>query len=167
MTKVNRGKDLENQIRTAFENVQDTSVDRLPDQMSGYVGSSNICDFVIYHYPHQYYIECKSCYGNTLSINSNNPKHKYGDITNNQWEGLLKKSKITGVVAGYIIWFIDHDITVFISAESMQKLKDFGDKSVHVIKSLQKLNGEWYAIPGKKRRVLFDYDLSEFLGEVR
>lgn len=165
MAKVNRGKDFEAQMRHAFEIVPDTSIDRIPDQMNGYKGSSNICDFVAYHFPHLYYIECKCCYGNTLSIHTNNPKNKYGAISNTQWEGLLEKSFYPGIVAGYMIWFIDYDMTFFVSAQDMYNLRKAGNKSFNIRTSPQELHGAYYIIPGKKRRILFDYDLSGFLGE--
>ena len=44
---VNRGKQFEDVIKQAFLNVPDVSVDRLHDQMSGYFGSKNICDFIV------------------------------------------------------------------------------------------------------------------------
>jgi hypothetical protein len=44
MSNVNRGKQFEEQVRKGFEKLSDISVDRLPDQMSGFAGSSNICD---------------------------------------------------------------------------------------------------------------------------
>lgn len=160
MSKVNRGKQFEEQVRTALENVPDTSVDRLIDPQNGFAGVRNICDFIAYHYPHQFYIECKSCYGNTLSIHTNNPKNKYGAITNNQWEGLLEKSKTTGVIAGYVIWFIDHDITVFLSAKYLEFIRNNGKKSVNI----KDLDDSWYIVPGNKKRVLFDYDFSKLLG---
>ena len=160
MSKVNRGKQFEEQVRTALENVPDTSVDRLIDPQNGFAGVRNICDFIAYHYPHQFYLECKSCYGNTLSIHTNNPKNKYGAITNNQWEGLLEKSKTTGVIAGYVIWFIDHDITVFLSAKYLEFIRNNGKKSVNI----KDLDDSWYIVPGNKKRVLFDYDFSKLLG---
>ena len=160
MAKVNRGKDFEQEVRDAFERVPQTSVDRLIDPQNGYAGVRNICDFIIYHYPIEFYIECKSCYGNTLSIHTNNPKNRYGNITNNQWEGLLEKSETDGVVAGYIIWFIDNDITLFVPAKVMSKHKELGNKSFNVKK-------EWpdgcFEISGKKKRVLFEYDMSYFI----
>jgi hypothetical protein len=160
MSKVNRGKQFEEQVRTALENVPDTSVDRLIDPQNGFAGVRNICDFIAYHYPHQFYVECKSCYGNTLSIHTNNPKNKYGAITNNQWEGLLEKSKTKGVIAGYVIWFIDHDITVFLSAQYLEFIRNEGKKSVNI----KDLDDSWYIVPGNKKRVLFDYDFSKLLG---
>ena len=160
MSKVNRGKQFEEQVRTALENVPDTSVDRLIDPQNGFAGVRNICDFIAYHYPHQFYLECKSCYGNTLSIHTNNPKNKYGAITNNQWEGLLEKSKTKGVIAGYVIWFIDHDITVFLSAKYLEFIRNEGKKSVNI----KDIDDSWYIVPGNKKRVLFNYDFSKLLG---
>lgn len=151
----NRGKQFEEEIRKSLERVPDTSVDRLHDQMSGFKGSSNICDFVAYHCPDLFYLECKSCYGNTLP---------FSNITDTQWDGLLEKSTYCGVTAGYMIWFIDHDLTVFISARAMKQLKDSGDKSVNYNTFAKKLNGNFYIIPAKKRKILFDYDLKEFIG---
>ena len=57
---VNRGKDFEEHIKQAFLQVPDVSVDRLHDQTNGYLGSSNICDFIVYKKPFEYYIECIS-----------------------------------------------------------------------------------------------------------
>ena len=160
---VNRGKMFEDDIREALLRVPDMSVDRMYDQMSGYKGSCNICDFIAYHCPNLYYIECKSCYGNTLSIHSNDQKKKYGAISNNQWEGLLAKSEIPGVTAGYFIWFIDHDMTLFVSAKTMKNLRDAGNKSFN-INHLKHYNGEFYIVPSIKKRVRFDYDLTDFIG---
>ena len=82
---ISRGKDFEKVIKECFELVPNTSVDRLHDQMNGFAGSTNICDFIVYHNPLIYYIECKSVHGNTLP---------FSNITKNQWQGLLAKSKI-------------------------------------------------------------------------
>lgn len=156
----NRGKQFEDCIREALEKVPFTSVDRLHDQTTGYLGSSNICDFIAYQFPRIFYLECKSCHDNTLSINSNNPKHLYGDISNKQWTGLLEKSVFPGVTAGYVIWFINRDKTVFVPATTMQAHKESGHKSWRY----DDTGAGVYEIPGKKLRVFFDYDLAEFLG---
>lgn len=154
MSKVNRGKDFEEVIRKAFESVPGCSVDRLHDQMSGYAGSANICDFIIYRKPYEIYMECKACYGNTLNFHN---------ITDNQWKGLLKKSAIEGVIAGVMIWFIDHDLTVFIPIQALDSHRHEGDKSVNA-KTLDSQYG-MNAIPlaGEKKRVFFDYYAKEFL----
>lgn len=159
---VNRGKQFEEQVRLGLEAVPDTNVVRLIDPQAGFAGVSNVCDFIAYRFPRQFMIECKSCYKNTLSIHTNNPKNKYGAISNTQWEGLLEASKKKGVVAGVLIWYIDHDETIFVPIRILQQLRDEGEKSVN-IKDKTKLLGSWI-IPGKKRRVLFDYDFTSFLG---
>jgi len=168
--RVNRGKDFEGQVQSGFEAIPDVSIDRLPDPMAGYAGVKNICDFIVYKRPLQYYIECKSCYGNTMSIHSNDPKRKYGNITNNQWEGLLEKSKIPGVRAGILVWFIDHDETFWIDIRLLQKHRDAGHKSISYYCDFVDLMPEtdkmWSRLVGRKRRVLFDYDFNEFLKEI-
>ena len=155
MGNVNRGKQFEDQVRIGFERVPETSVDRLIDPQNGYAGVRNICDFIVYHYPHEYYIECKSCYGNTLP---------FSNITKNQWQGLLEKSKYAGVVAGVVVWFIDHDTTMFIPIKTLERMRQEGAKSVN-IRHQENLNYEHYIVPGTKKRVLFDYDFTGFLGE--
>lgn len=163
--RVNRGKDFEGQVYDGFAKIDGVSIDRLPDPMAGYAGVRNICDFLVYRYPNQYYIECKSCYGNTLSINSNDPKRKYGAITNNQWEGLLEKSKIPGVRAGVLVWFIDHDETYWYDIRLLQECKDAGMKSISWVNTCCH-NDKCLRILGKKRRVLFDYDFIPFFKEI-
>lgn len=126
----NRGKQFEDHVRESFEKVPGVSIDRLHDQTSGFKGSQNICDFIVYKEPREYYFECKSVHGNTLSIHSvPKPDKKgvlhgfYGNITDTQWEGLLKKSHIKGVTAGVICWWVDKDVTSFIPIQFLQLLK--------------------------------------------
>lgn len=169
---INRGKKFEEVVRQAFEGVPDISIDRLHDQMTGYKGSQNICDFIVYRYPNQYYFECKSVYGNTLSIHSNPKPDKngvlhgfYGNITDKQWEGLLEKSKIPGVTAGIICWWIDKDVTKFIRIEELNHLYQNNWKSIR-FDHTEQLMWTCYDIPGKKKRVFFDYDMEGFLNEI-
>lgn len=159
----NRGKQFEEQIEKAFLSVPETSCVRLIDPQGGQSGVANICDYICFHYPHEYFVECKSFYGNRLCIHTNNPKNKYGAISNTQWEGMLKQSKIPGVIAGVYAWYIDYDLTLFIPIQTLQRVYEEGYKSVN-IKNLEILNNEYYIIPGTKRRVLFDYDLNGFIG---
>lgn len=176
----NRGKKFEDVIKEAFEKVPDTSVVRLHDQTTGYLGSSNHCDFIVYHKPYEYHIECKSVHGNTLSIHSNPKPDKhgvlhgfYGNITDTQWKGLLEKSKIEGVTAGIICWWIDKDVTKFIPIQTLQELKSLGYKSVRydagIPDYLNYADSEYciVEIKGTKKRVFFDYDMEEFLNEVQ
>lgn len=145
---VNRGKQFENVIKESFEKCKDISVDRLHDQTTGYMGSSNICDFIVYRYPTIMYIECKSIHGNVWSLSN---------LSENQYRGLLKKSKIKGVVAGVIVWWVDRDVTTFFPIEYLKHIKDYGYKSIHY----ENENG--IKIPGKKKKVFFDYDMEVLL----
>ena len=113
---VNRGKQFEEEVEKCLRRVKGVSIDRIHDQTTGYVGSSNVCDFIVYKKPYLIYIECKSVHGNTLSIHSIPKPDKrgklhgfYGNISDKQWEGLLEKSKIDGVMAGVLCWWIDKD----------------------------------------------------------
>ena len=152
MSKVNRGKQFERVIKESFEKVPGVSIDRLHDQTSGFKGSQNICDFIVYREPYEYYFECKSVHGNTLP---------FSNITETQWNGLLQKSQIEGVFAGVICWWIDKDVTKFIPIQALQWNKENGYKSIRFDH-----NGTSFIdVKGKKKRVFFDYNMEEFLNE--
>lgn len=148
---INRGKQFESVIKKCFERVENCSVDRLHDQMSGFKGSKNICDFIVYKYPRQFYIECKAVHGSILP---------FSDITDNQWKGLLKKSEISGVIAGIICWWIDKNITKFIPIQELENFKNFLPASRSIRYDLDYMG---VLINGTKKRVFFDYDMEEFL----
>jgi hypothetical protein len=76
---------------------------------------------------------------------------------------MLEKSMIPGVTAGVMIWYIDHDLTVWIPIDVVVTLMNFGYKSIN-IKDLDKI--PHLVVPGKKKRVYFDYDMGQFLGDL-
>ena len=153
----NRGKKFEQVIRQAFEKVPNVSIDRLPDQTNGFKGSQNICDFIVYREPYEYYFECKSVHGASLP---------FSNITDTQWNGLLQKSQIEGVTAGIICWWVDKDITRFIPINTLVVMKEHDYKSYKF--DVDVYQGESsYIIKGKKKRVFFDYDMGGFLNEVQ
>ena len=168
---VNRGKDFEKVIQKCIERVKGVSIDRLHDQTNGFAGSKNPCDFIVYKKPYLYYIECKTVHGNTLSIHSNDEKHKYGNITNYQWEELLKKSKIDGVIAGIICWWVDKDITRFIPIQALECLRTLWDEKSVRFDTEVVYDGlsDTYTLPiieGDKLRVYYDYDMNEFFHDI-
>ena len=160
MGKINRGKQFEGVIRASFNKVPNTFVMRLPDPTQGYLGYRNICDFLIYHYPHIYCIECKTTHAKSLSIYSPNEKKRYGAITNNQWEGLLNASNIDGVIAGVICWYVEFDKTVFYPIRYLRCERKLGVKSINA----DKVDSEsgCVEIDGHKKRILYDYDMNKF-----
>lgn len=152
---VNRGKDFEKVIKEAFEKVPGVSIDRLHDQMNGFAGSANISDFIMYKYPHEYYIECKSVHGNTLP---------FSNISKNQWNGMVEKSKIPGVFAGVMCWWIDRDVTVFLPIDFLVEQRDvLGRKSVQYgYAECEFESNITVPIIGKKKKVFFEYNMEQF-----
>lgn len=151
----NRGKDFEKEIKTCFELVPHVSVDRLPDPMSGYSGVRNICDFSVFQSPDTFYIECKCHYGNTLNYKS--------DIRVNQWDGLLEKSKIFGCVAGVVVWFIDHDVTAFVTIQDLLAHRNSGHKSLNVVDITGDNIVPHFLVDGIKKRTMYKYLGEDFL----
>ena len=143
---VNRGKDFESVVKEAFEKIPNTSVYRVPDQMTYKVGSKNPCDFLIYHKPILYAIECKA---------TNKPSLPFTNITEFQWTELLKMSKIDGVVAGILCWWVNCDRTAFIPIQFLEILKQNGAKSIRYDAD----DKEIIDIPGRKKRVFWEYEM--------
>ena len=155
LDRPNYGKKFEAEIKSSLESVINVSVDRLPDPMGGYSGVRNICDFTAYQRPDTFYIECKSLYGNTLNFKS--------DITKNQWDGMLEKSKICGCVAGVAVWFIDYDTTAFVPIQALEERKQGGAKSLN-IKDISGENSiKHFLIDGVRKRVMYKYIGDSFL----
>lgn len=153
MANVNRGKDFEIRVRDGFAKVKGVSIDRVHDQTSKYLGSTNICDFIVYKNPNEYYIECKSHYGKYLPFDC---------ITKKQWLGLLEKSRIDGVIAGVMLWFIDYDVTAFVPIQWLEELRKQGKRSIKYTDVIND-NEHYFEIEGSKKKVFFDYDMSSFL----
>lgn len=149
----NRGKQFETIVKHCFEKVDNISIDRFHDQTTGYLGSSNVSDFVVYLFPNEFYVECKSIHGNTLNLSN---------ITDTQFKGLLEKSVISGVYAGLLIWFVDRDETWWVDITYVNNWKRKGSKSINV-KLLKEIPGHIVRIPAVKKRVFFEYDMRKFL----
>ena len=153
MPNVSRGKEFETVIRKALLSVPGVSVIRLHDQTSGFYGSKNECDLIAYRYPYQYCLELKSVHGNTLP---------FANITEFQWQSRLQMSKVPGVRAGIICWWVDRDTTKYVPIETLEIMRENNSKSVsYHFNDLPMLE-----IHGKKKRVFYDYDLERFFTEV-
>lgn len=153
MNRVSRGKDFESVVRSCMEKVPDTVVYRIPDQQNYMIGSKNPCDFFIYHKPVLYAIECKA---------TNKPSLPFTNVTEYQWSELLKMSKVSGVVAGILCWFVNHDRTVFIPIQFLETLKQNGAKSIRYDAD------DWAIIDivGHKKRVFWEYDFQKFFQSI-
>ena len=152
----NYGKKFEDVVREAFEKVPGVSIDRLHDQTTKFKGTSaNICDFIVYREPYEYYFECKSI---------NRGAFPFSNITDTQWNGLLQKSQIEGVFAGIIVWFIKDEVTCFIPIQLLVELKNGGHKSINVkdVDNFVYELGGAFKLVGKKKRIFYEYDMVEF-----
>ena len=155
---MNRGKDFEGVFSECVKRVDSVQITRLYDPQGGYAGVAHHCDFIIYLYPKEYHIECKSHKGASMPIYSNDPKKKYGCISNKQWEGLLERSHIPGVVCGVVLWLIDKDLTVFIPIQTLERLRNEGKKSF----GIKHIDETCVILRGTKKRVFFDYNMQDF-----
>ena len=152
MVKVSHGKKFEDVIKKSFEKVSNVDVTRLRDAPKKQKNVDNPSDFIVYKYPHEIYVECKSHKGNTLPFNC---------IRSQQMVQMMKKSYVDGVIAGFIIWYIEKDITVWIDVRDVFPYWfNIGEKSIN-IKDIEKMNG--IIIQGNKKRVYFDYNMEDFL----
>lgn len=149
MQHKNRGKDFEFVVRECFEKIPNTSVYRIPDQMSYMSGSKNPCDMFVYHRPILYAIECKATNQHSLP---------FANISEYQWTELLKMSKVEGAVAGIMCWYVNDDKTLFIPIQFLETLKQNGAKSIRYDADDTSI----IAIEGVKKRVFWSYDFQQF-----
>lgn len=141
----NLGKKFEDEVYKQFKSHPGVSIDRIPDQTMRYKGRKNVSDFIVFRRPREYYIECKTVHGNRLP---------FANIT--QFDALLEKSDIFGVIPGVLCWWVDKDITRWIPIDELAYLKSLGNKSVRYDDNVG------FKIGGKKRKIFFDYDLDTF-----
>lgn len=143
----NRGKKFELKVREDLSKIQELSLDRLTDNMSGYLNIKNVSDLIFYKYPFICYCEVKSHLGNTFPL---------ANLT--QYEKLIAKKGIKGVRAGVVLWFIDHDRVLWVPIEAFERLKKEDKKSINVKMDYEEYNV--IQIPSQKRRVFMDSDYS-------
>lgn len=158
---VNRGKSFETEIKKALDKAQNVSVDRVHDSMSGFAGVKNICDFTAFRTPYKYYLECKETESNVLNFK--------GAISEYQWNGLLKKAEILGVISGYCVWYFRHGKTFFIPAKEAAKWRGPVESPIHKSMHIDDIllgNIKAVEIPGKKRKIMFTYDGDKMLDAI-
>ena len=145
------GKDAEKKIKEWLDRPEDGyDFQRIPDQMTGFFGSSNICDFVLYKYPNHYWIESKATWADRFDFTM---------LTDTQYNGLLNKSKIEGVDGVVIVLFASYKRAFWISIQEIDKLKNSGKKSLN-IKKIDTWGIQYHEIKtlNNNRKKLLDYD---------
>lgn len=144
------GKKAERKIREWLDHPElGYSFDRIPDQLSGFYGSSNICDFICFKSPYMFYIESKA---------TENDNFPFSRISDAQYSGLLKKSKINNCFGVVIVLFIHRKIAVLLKIEDIDKLISSGKKSININK-IDSWDIPFIKIPTKdSRKQMLDYD---------
>lgn len=117
--------------------------------MTGFYGSSNICDFELYKYPNHYWIESKSTW---------HSRFDFSMLTDNQYDGLLKKSKINGVDGVVVILFASYQRAFLLDIQQIEAIIKSGKKSINIDK-IDKWDfayGEIQTVPNNRKKLL-DY----------
>lgn len=146
----NVGKKFEAQFKKDWLRIPNISIDRLYDTMNGYKSISQVCDYIVYHYPNIFYLEVKTHKGNTFP---------FSNLT--QYDKLQEKRGIRGVRAGVVLWLYEHDAIMYVSAYEISRMKHDGLKSIN-IKMYNDENCKYkiVKIPSIKKRVFFESDYS-------
>lgn len=120
------GKEHEDKVEQWLKRPEDGySFDRIPDQLTGFWGSKNICDFICFRAPYLTYIECKATYEDRFDFNM---------LTETQHDGLLLKSKIANTFGVIIVLFASHKRAFVIDIREIKRLEDCSKKSLNIKK---------------------------------
>lgn len=152
----NLGKKAEAKIKEWLNRPEEGfCFDRLPDQMTGFFGSTNICDFTLFKSPNYYYIESKATY------NDNFP---FSMLTDTQYDEMLKKSAIAGVKSYVIVLFASYQKAFILDIRDIDaQIKSGGPKSIN-IKKIDKWTIPYITIRTlNSRKQLKDYDPEQAL----
>lgn len=149
---INYGKKFEQKFKEDFLKIPNSSLDRLYDNVSNYLGINNICDFIGYIFPNIFYIECKSIKGTLFPLQN---------LT--QYERLLPKVGIRGVRVGVVIWFYEQNRVLYVPISSITKMKEDGLKSIN-LKTIDKYN--YIEIPSRLKKTYMDSDYTILINTI-
>ena len=151
------GKKAEQKIKIWLDKPEEGySFDRIPDQLSGFYGGRNICDFTCFKSPYMFYIESKE---------TEHDRFAFSAISDVQYAGLLKKSKIENCFGLVFVLFASYQRCFIFRIEDIDKLQQSGKKSVNVTK-VDKWTIPYVEVPTvASRKQLLDYtgDLVELI----
>lgn len=146
------GKKAEKKIKEWLDKPEKGyAFERIPDQLSGFYGSKNICDFYLYVKPSLYYIESKATWGDSFA---------YESLTENQRSRMIEKSKVDGVFSIVIVLFATYQRAFIFDVNAIQQELDKENvkKSIN-IKKINKWPLPYIEIPTiSSRKELLDYD---------
>ena len=151
------GKKAEAKIKAWLKREQDGyCFERIPDQLSGFYGSKNVCDFFCYKFPFLYYIESKATYKDRFDFSM---------LTETQFEGLLQRSQIYGVFGLVIVLFASYQRAFILNIHDINKSIQAGHKSLN-IKKIDKWDipyAEIQTVPSRKELLDYTGELPDYL----
>lgn len=144
------GKKAESKIKEWLDRPADGyCIDRIYDQLSGFYGSKNISDFILYKHPNFYYIESKATYDDSF---------KFSMLTEYQYSNLLRKSEIKGVYGVVIVLYASYQRAFIFDIRDIDKLSKEQDKHSLNIKKIDKWTIPYVEIKTvPSRKALLDY----------
>lgn len=151
---INKGKKWESCVKSSWESSFPSSlILRLPDQQSGYKGTSaNPSDLIGFVGGKLFFIECKTvATGNTLSLDR---------LT--QYDILCYLENYIDVNTGFIVWWQEKEKIAWVPTKTVSVLKAEGKKSINV----SMLNGTDYTIidvPFEVKRVYPTFDFNDII----
>lgn len=151
-----KGKKFEKQFEQDWKGCFPNDVIiRLPDQQSGYYGtSSNICDYICFTHKTLFLIECKSHAGNTFPFSCLR-----------QFDKLNSYKGIDNVVPCVILWLYDIDKVFFIPISTVEKMINDGKKSFNG-KTTDKSVYPYIDVPSSKKRTFMVSDYTVLFEEI-
>ena len=154
----NLGKLAEKQIAKWLHRPSDGyCFERIPDQLSGFYGSKNICDFFLYKSPNMYFIESKATHKDRFDFTM---------ITEYQWTNLLSRSKIDGVYGLVIVLFATSQRAFILDIQDLEAAKQAGIKSLNITKiaKWKVPSKEIQTVPSRKQLLDYTGDIEDYFG---
>lgn len=111
------GKEAEDKIRDWVLSLPSYSFYRIKDQMTGFYGSSNPCDFIVYRLPYMCYLEAKATWKDRFD---------FSNITDTQRTELVLRSKVEGVHGIVSVLFAAHKRMFLLDINSLFKEDENG-----------------------------------------
>ena len=121
------GKDAEARIKTWLDRPDEGyCLDRIKDQMTGWYGSQNICDFTLFKYPYFYYLESKATWNDRFDFNM---------LSDYQYTQMYEKSSIEGVKCYVVVLFASYKRAFLLDIRDIHDLRENKNiKSVNIKK---------------------------------
>lgn len=145
------GKKAEDKIEEWLDKPDEgISFDRIPDQMTGFYGSKNICDFACFKSPYMWYIESKATWEDRFDFSM---------ITDTQYKGLMNKSQIDKTFGVVMVLFASYKRAFMLDIREIDKLIKSGKKSINIKKIAKWPDTLYIEVPTipNNRKQLLDY----------